>query len=705
MLFAGGLRWARRRYRDSPVAVEAVAALRRNRLARAVWMIARRIALVRWFVETLRGGRPRPVVPPPTIITGGSYTPPHGLLPWFNPLNIQVSAALSGQPCLNVVLPSLSRKHLSGGPNTALNVAYRLAALGIPIRLISSDVAFDDHEALWVHLTDLTGMGRLRNVSVADASDRGKPLEIGENDVFMATAWWTAQMAKYAIRYTRHTRFVYLIQDYEPLLHAASTQQALAEETYRLDFIPILNSSLLAEFFFSSGIGRFAAPECQARTLVFEPAVDQSRFFPAPSTDPAPGAPKAEPRRKLLFYARPTGGLRNLFELGVAALQKVIADGALSPDHWDIIGIGENFEPIALGRGAMLVAEPWHDLDGYAALLRHSDVLLSLMMSPHPSYPPLEMAACGHPVVTSAHANKTSGRLAVISKHIIATEPTIEAIADGLLVAIEQAETDSPAESLGHIGLPSTWDESLSPILPRLHRSLVDLFDGPRATGQDMRTAIEFVHFEGYQNWPVSRYELQRIESWRDRRRRYRDPQPGLISFLTTVWNTDPRYVEALAETVFFQDSGSGFEWILMDNGSSRGDTMELLERLAKHPSVRYFRVEQNLGIIGGLRRCLELAKNRYIVPLDSDDLLTPDCIRVLTSALGAAGYPALAYTDEDKVDETGFRDAYIKPDPVLFVHSCYIAHLCAIDRELALELDAYGDPEPMGSHDWDSFV
>ena len=33
------------------------------------------------------------------------YVPPHGLLPWFNPLNVEVSAGLS--PRLNVLLPSL----------------------------------------------------------------------------------------------------------------------------------------------------------------------------------------------------------------------------------------------------------------------------------------------------------------------------------------------------------------------------------------------------------------------------------------------------------------------------------------------------------------------------------------------------------------------------------------------------------------------
>ena len=144
-----------------------------------------------------------------------------------------------------------------------------------------------------------------------------------------------------------------------------------------------------------------------------------------------------------------------------------------------------------------------------------------------------------------------------------------------------------------------------------------------------------------------------------------------------------------------------------MDNGSDRADTKEVLDRLAEHPAVHLDRSCQNEGIIGGLRRCLAMARNRYIAQLDHDDLLSPDCLRILTTSLREANYPALAYTDEDKIEEGRPRDAYFKPDwdPVLFVHSCYIAHLCVMDREVALKLGCYSDPGVQGSPDWDSFV
>ena len=71
-----------------------------------------------------------------------------------------------------------------------------------------------------------------------------------------------------------------------------------------------------------------------------------------------------------------------------------------------------------------------------------------------------------------------------------------------------------------------------------------------------------------------------------DRAEYYTEPDPGLLSFITTVWNTAPGFLVELAETVFGQDSGPGFEWVILDNGSDREDTREALVRIAENPAV-----------------------------------------------------------------------------------------------------------------------
>ena len=163
---------------------------------------------------------------------------------------------------------------------------------------------------------------------------------------------------EYAIRLTRTKRFVYFIQDFEPLFHAASTAQALAEETYALDYVPVLNTRILADFFTERRIGRFADPAFAGDAVVFEPALDRALFHPAPRAVRA--------RRRVLFYARPTSGLRNLFELAVAALQQAVEEGVLPADQWEFLGMGEAFTPVDLGHGAVLRPAPWLGLQEYA---------------------------------------------------------------------------------------------------------------------------------------------------------------------------------------------------------------------------------------------------------------------------------------------------------------------------------------------------
>ncbi len=202
-------------------------------------------------------------------------------------------------------------------------------------------------------------------------------------------------------------------------------------------------------------------------------------------------------------------------------------------------------------------------------------------------------------------------------------------------------------------------------------------------------------------------------ETWRSGRLFHRATatadreDPGLLSLLTAAWNTPPNYLTELGESVLSQLDAPNYEWIVLDNGSTNQETVEAVQRLGREPRIRVFRQNEGLGIVGGLRYCLERAAGRYVLPVDHDDLLTRDCLRVVGDAIVRNNFPALLYTDEDKYREGHFGMPYLKPswDPVLFANSCYVAHLGILDRELALELGAYTDKGAEGSPDWDAFT
>ena len=194
-----------------------------------------------------------------------------------------------------------------------------------------------------------------------------------------------------------------------------------------------------------------------------------------------------------------------------------------------------------------------------------------------------------------------------------------------------------------------------------------------------------------------------------ERQQRFQNiSEPNLLSILTAVWNGSPlRFLQQLANSLIEQNREDHSEWIILDNGCSRPELLLYLEELRGHHWIKVHRSETNIGIVRGLRLCLQKAAGRYILPMDADDLLYPDALPVITSFITQAGYPALLYTDEDKMTAGGITQPYFKPDwdPILLANSAYIAHLGIADRRTALELDAYADEEAEGSPDWDLFV
>ncbi len=189
----------------------------------------------------------------------------------------------------------------------------------------------------------------------------------------------------------------------------------------------------------------------------------------------------------------------------------------------------------------------------------------------------------------------------------------------------------------------------------------------------------------------------------------YDEPlEPGLLSILTPVWDGSPLpYLKTLASALIAQNQAGACEWVVLDNGCTAKRLRNYLDELRSYRWIQVHRLENNAGIAGGLRSCLERAHGRYALPVDADDLLYPDALRVAAFYIRRFNYPALLYSDEDKIIGAKVYQPYMKPDwdPVLLLNSAYIAHLGILDREKALDLGAYSDPNTEGSPDWDVFV
>lgn len=366
-------------------------------------------------------------------------------VPEVTPLRIR-KGSLSGLR-FNLLVPTVSARHVFGGISTALEFFHRLTAGCKNIRIVLTDdvhfahadnVAFGDWKILTLDQDDIGGK------TIVNAANRGnKTLSVIEGDIFIATTWWSAFLLKDLLDMKiaefgsdQEEKYIYLIQDYEPGFNAWSSRYALAESTYR-DVgrcISVFNSSMLRDFFQQEG---YNFNQCYC----FEPVLNSGLRRHLVNL---PARPR---QQKLLIYGRPSVS-RNAFEIIVMALQ------AWTKSHpnsgWRFFSAGEEHPDINVGNGHILVSLGKLSLDDYAYELATSYAGLSLMISPHPSYPPLEMAAFGVKVITNAYRSKN---LSKISPNIISVDETSpSSIVRQLSLLLQQYDIDPYA-----VGVNSEW--------------------------------------------------------------------------------------------------------------------------------------------------------------------------------------------------------------------------------------------------------
>lgn len=304
------------------------------------------------------------------------------------------------RPRLNLVLPTLRPELVFGGINTAIKIFQEIAAefservdlrilvLSTPVdmesgrnfpdyRLVQSGSPYDDFQRTIVDVCD--------NWSRSE-------LPLRKNDIFVTTAWWTNVYAD-SLKSFQRQRFgeapktIYMVQDYESGFYPWSNQYCLSGETYKNleNTIALVNSEELSGFM-------------QARYDFHEAYV--IRYKPNEKIE---NALFEVPRERIvMFYGRP-GTPRNCFQAICQGIFLWQQKNPVLAARWKIISVGEKYpERLAKPLGNLEIRGKM-SLEDYGNLLSRASVGISLMVSPHPSYPPLEMALAGMKVITNSY--------------------------------------------------------------------------------------------------------------------------------------------------------------------------------------------------------------------------------------------------------------------------------------------------------------
>ncbi|MEZ5897606.1 MAG: hypothetical protein R3C51_14535 [Parvularculaceae bacterium] len=305
------------------------------------------------------------------------------------------------RPRLNVLVNTLSKQKAYGGVATNIYISLKLfealnAITPWRIRFLCFGPA--EGENLGVDIAHREGVD-ISHATYEYISALANSITVSANDVFIGSLWHNYYKMRPVLEFlakeraAESTPYIYLIQDYEPSFHPWSSAHVLAQSTYDDKFpkIGVFNSEELMTFF-------------QGQKHRFQ---DQFYFEPILNRQLAIHLPHVTPemkQKRIIVYARPQMR-RNCFFLVKQALQ-LWSETFENSAAWDVVSAGADHDAFRLATGQEVKSQGKLSLDQYGRFLSTSAVGLSVMASPHPSYPPLEMAHFGVLTVTNSFASK-----------------------------------------------------------------------------------------------------------------------------------------------------------------------------------------------------------------------------------------------------------------------------------------------------------
>jgi len=351
---------------------------------------------------------------------------------------------------INLVTDSIALGSLFGGVGTALVMAVLLAKrMDCALRIITR---IDPprpralHETLEAHRLDWKKDVEFVHLS---PGHQRQCLDVSDQDFFLTSSWWTTLGALQSVP---AAKIIYLVQEDERMFYAEGDTKRRCSQLMsdpRPSFV--VNTHLLQRHLVLSGLSHF-----EENARAFEPA------FPA-FTGHQLKQEFGTGKRNFFFYARPNHP-RNLFGLGMEVIEAALEQRLLPPEEWQLHFVGHGLEPLSFPGGMHPTIHQHLTWTQYVQLAKTVDLGLSLMYTPHPSYPPLDLAIGGAAVVTNTFGIKRS--LETYSKNIICGEPTIEGLLDALKIAIPLAndlQTRRANMQSAHIGM--SWESSFHEVL------------------------------------------------------------------------------------------------------------------------------------------------------------------------------------------------------------------------------------------------
>ncbi|WP_279477950.1 hypothetical protein [Aureimonas sp. SK2] len=421
--------------------------------ARSLWWL-----VTPWRMEARREvmrAREALAAPPPPIpaLSPSVDAGPHPVVrPRIGQPPLLVFEAPSDRPRVSMVTDSINEGSLFGGVATALIFSALFAQrTGRRLRIVTrTQPPAAENVAAVFRAHGITYDDNIE-FAFADIGKSSAEVEVAPDELFITTSWWTTHSTLQSIA---DSRVIYLIQEDERMFYPFGDEGLLCAETMgHAGIAKVINSGLLHRHLVEAGLIAEDVP-------FFEPAFPERIYHPEPG---------AGPKKTFFFYARPNNP-RNLYTRGLEVIERAVVEGVLDPAAWEIVFVGKDLQPMTLAGSVQPTIRQNMAWEEYAALTRSVDLGLTLMYTPHPSYPPLDIAACGGIAVTNRFGVKTD--LSNYSRSILCVDGDVKSLLDGLREGVRLAsDRDERRRRFEAAGLGRDWATSFAAVIETLAES------------------------------------------------------------------------------------------------------------------------------------------------------------------------------------------------------------------------------------------
>lgn len=176
------------------------------------------------------------------------------------------------------------------------------------------------------------------------------------------------------------------------------------------------------------------------------------------------------------------------------------------------------------------------------------------------------------------------------------------------------------------------------------------------------------------------------------------------VSIVMPVYNVEKGYLIEAIESVRRQVY-QNWELCIADDCSTRPYIREVLtQMMALDSRIKVIFREKNGHISEASNSALEIATGDFIALMDHDDVMVDSALVWVAHAIEKNSNCALIYSDEDKINEKGYRfSPFFKPDwsPELFLSMNILTHLNVFKADIVRKIGGFRKGYE-GSQDYD---